>query len=250
MPVPLRLLDLCTGTMCIPLLFHHEFFARDAHAGTALDMVAVDISASALSLSRENLRDHRGSAESACGADSSRGRALCDATVLEADVLRVDADGPREGPPSVIAALQQLYRTSTIPSFQILTANPPYIPRKAFRSTTSRSVRRYEPELALVPRTVTAAGEDEDGDVFYPRLLDIAIQVNAKIVLLEVADMEQALRVATMVAVRSVWKTIEIWRDEPSAESGSGNEASCLEGAQVNVRGRGNGRSVFASNCD
>ena len=80
--------------------------------------------------------------------------------------------------------------------------------------------------------------------MFYPRLLSIAEQVNAQVVLFEVAHLEQAKRVAAMTLVRSIWDGVEIWRDEPAATSSS--DSMTISGGKVEVLGTGNGRSVFA----
>lgn len=67
--------------------------------------------------------------------------------------------------------------------------------------------------------------------------------MHAKVILFEVADMEQAIRVATMAIERGIWQTVEIWRDEPSA--GTEDDILITE-ARVLVRGSGHGRSIFA----
>ncbi|KAK4987911.1 hypothetical protein LTR66_007466 [Elasticomyces elasticus] len=94
-------------------------------------------------------------------------------------------------------------------------SNPPYISPLEFDNTTSRSVRNFEPKIALVPPSDAALSGIDQGDVFYPRLLAIAEEVGAKLVLLEVADLTQARRVATMAYKQRVWDGIEIWRDDP-----------------------------------
>lgn len=92
--------------------------------------------------------------------------------------------------------------------------------------------------------------EVEAGDIFYPRLLQVAEEVGARVVLVEVADMEQAIRVARMVVRKGgrIWKGCEVWRDWPAANGvGDGNgEVVEVEGEMVRVRGEGNGRAVLA----
>ncbi len=136
-----------------------------------------------------------------------------------------------------------------------MVSNPPYVSPTAFDRTTSRSVRNYEPKSALVPsvadRKVGGAGSCADpGDVFYPRILEIADQVAAQVVLVEVADMEQAVRVVKMVTEkgRGVWEGCEIWSDWPAAGGGKGGDEKMVEvrGETVRVRGEGNGRAVLA----
>lgn len=38
LPSALRVLDLCTGTACIPLLFHHEFYSRQSRTKLSPDV--------------------------------------------------------------------------------------------------------------------------------------------------------------------------------------------------------------------
>lgn len=132
-------------------------------------------------------------------------------------------------------------------SWEVVVSNPPYISPKSFNSTTSRSVRNYEPKLALVPpqseaATSNPAADNAVGDAFYPRLLHIAHKVNACVVLMEVADMKQATRVVRMVIESSCWSGCEIWRDWPSTGATS---ALHVLGKEINVRGDGNGRAVL-----
>jgi len=123
--------------------------------------------------------------------------------------------------------------------FDILVANPPYISTQQFYRETARSVRAFEPRLALVPGPIAIDSSDarkilpetsdhhrptplDEGDVFYPRIIEIAESVGAKLVLLEVGDNAQAERAANLLASRMiivdgisqpVWHAIEIWRD-------------------------------------
>lgn len=122
-------------------------------------------------------------------------------------------------------------------------SNPPYISSFGFNRDTSRSVRNWEPKLALVPPTM--AKEDLNGvhpaDVFYPRILEAS--KGAKVVVMEVADLEQAKRVARLAIGK--WKIVEIWRDWPTFDAEEGEELSILiEDQMVAVKGTGHGRSV------
>lgn len=163
---------------------------------------------------------------------------------IQADVLRNDQDIAPEAaennrhPPPLLEALHRLNSNDNPPRFDILISNPPYISPKSFNSTTSRSVRKFEPRLALVPDP-----PDETGDLFYPHLFRIASQVNAKMVLFEVADLHQAKRVAEM-AMKD-WPHVEIWRDDPAAKPDE-TDTIVVDGKSIAIRGRGHGRSVFA----
>lgn len=144
---------------------------------------------------------------------------------------------------------EQAWRRST---WDILISNPPYISPDAFNKTTTRSVRNFEPRTALVPHrnkspTNDTLADHEIGDMFYPRLLHLAHQVGARVLLMEVADTAQARRVARMVIRSGHWIGYEIWRDWP-AQGGHGGDKEVVEVAQrkVRVRGEGHGRAVFA----
>ena len=168
---------------------------------------------------------------------------------LRADVLGKELYG-REGD-TALPVMDALRHHSTqkgdLTKWDILISNPPYISPQAFQTTTMRSVRNYEPKLALVPDRMPDDPGVDSGDVFYPRLLDIAKQVDAKIVLFEVADMEQARRVAIMAVQRGLWDGIEIWKDWPTSEGDYEHELERDEElGDISIRGHGNGRSVFA----
>ncbi|KAJ8608996.1 hypothetical protein MRB53_039355 [Persea americana] len=149
----LRVLDLCTGSGCIPLLFQHEFINNCP--AVKLDCVGVDISTQALSLAEENRKLQL--AESLSRKDHASVAALQCVQFLQADIFNT------ENMKNVQAALKT----------DILISNPPYISRQQFRTITARSVRKYEPRLALVPEQ-NMASSTEDGDQFYPRLWQVA----------------------------------------------------------------------------
>lgn len=160
---------------------------------------------------------------------------------MRADVL-IDPFGDQTlRPPSLKAALNWHCKP---PFWDILISNPPYISLSTYWKTTTRSVRGFEPKLALVPPSQDQILDVEQGDAFYPRLLAIARDVEAKVVLLEVADLDQALRVARMARAIGVFQGIEIWRDQP-------DQANDLEESVTDVLhdfpiiGAGNGRSVL-----
>ena len=124
---------------------------------------------------------------------------------------------------------------------EVLISNPPYISPSSYRRETARSVRDFEPKLALVPPE-SQPGHDL-GDSFYPRLIELTDQLSVKMALFEVADMAQATRVVAM-ALDGLPPdySVEIWRDEPSQPI---IEEVSVAGKRVRVVGEGNGRSVF-----
>lgn len=235
----LRILDLCTGTGCIPLLFHHEFYAIEQQPST-LDVIGIDLSTTALSLARENLI-HQIAAQ-AHVEPSKRTKSLHRIGFLRADVLKDELSISDRDHPTVLEALK---RDDVSPVFDILISNPPYISLKEFRRTTARSVRDFEPKSALVPPESADATDDEIGDAFYPNLLRIADHVHSRVLLFEVADMDQARRVVHLISAVGTWDNVEIWRDEPGTPTRVQEEMS-IGGRKVRVRGAGEGRSVFA----
>lgn len=241
----LRILDLCTGSGCIPLLFHHEFYSIPENADTALDIVGIDVSADTLKLAREN---HAMQIEAQSDEDRgclTRSRSLAAMRFLQADVLHIEGIGEVRLQMD-LPTVRKISGSSSPKEYDILISNPPYISSKAFRTTTSRSVRLFEPKLALVPHHAPGAVASYDGDVFYPRLLDIAEQLGTKMVLFEVADIDQAQRVASLAVEQGIWNGVEIWRDDPGARTKQHDDTVKLDGAVIKVRGAGDGRSVFA----
>lgn len=230
-PKPLRVLDLCTGSGCIPLLFHHVF--RELHPDNQkLQILGVDLSSKAVHLAKHNrdrLRREYGFSD--------------DVEFAQADVL-VGEDPSVSRIPSLTKFLGDEVRGDARLQWDILISNPPYISPRHFNHTTARSVRNFEPRLALVPDEEHHVQGIDLGDVFYPRLLHIAELVKSKIVLFEVADMEQAQRVASMIEDQGSWEGVEIWRDDPSRSEQ--NDISRPYDQMAKVVGCGNGRSVFA----
>ena len=212
---PLRILDLCTGSGCITLLLHALL---SPHFPT-LRLLGIDASPQAVRLGFRNRHSNL----------KAKRLLPCSYPHIKFDD-KVLAYGPRD----------------------ILVANPPYISPKGFDRDTSLSVRKYEPKVALVPpkETVTAGrsesamtNDQEIGDAFYPRLLDIARRVLAKLIVMEVADMSQAQRVATLALARNPRAECEIWRDWPSRIPAK-HEMFEVDGKLVRVVGQGNGRAV------
>ncbi|CAK1361197.1 Release factor glutamine methyltransferase [Cercospora beticola] len=246
---PLRVLDLCTGSGCIPLLFHHEFYSHEQNNSKQLEMVGVDISSDALSLARENLIHQIARQGKQYSSGLPRTKSLQHIGFVQADILKDDQDMPPDdrydGPLPLAQALARLSDSSP-PTFDILTCNPPYISPRSFVTTTARSVRQYEPVQALVPapQNTKLMTDNDIGDLFYPKLLAIAEQIEAKVILFEVADLTQAQRVAAMAARQGTWARVEIWRDEPTAEVVS--ESVQIDRHNIAMRGAGHGRSVVA----
>jgi methylase of polypeptide subunit release factors len=240
-------LDLCTGTGCIPLLFHHELFNQSDFEPNIGHITGIDISQHALKLAEENKAQCVHNTQTHRSSTTNLGfRTLREMQFLKADIL-----AEHNKPLSVMSRLKEAQGASqSKPTYDILISNPPYISTSAFRRTTSASVRKYEPKLALVPpvpnSTIVQVAED-DGDLFYPNLFELATMLDTKVVLFEVADMDQAIRVAGLAGEH--WETVEIWRDDPGADGDEFEFADVGQGEgrrRVDVRGVGNGRSVVA----
>ncbi|KAF2858472.1 modification methylase HemK [Piedraia hortae CBS 480.64] len=228
----LHLLDLCTGSGCIPLLFHHEFYSIPRNSQSALCLTALDVSHDALELTRKNCQIQFSSLASAPNRQFLQHMHIAQANVLDQS--------------SVLKALEKIDRHAKV---DILTCNPPYIAPKDFESL-DRSVKNFEPKSALVPcheplhtaRPLLDSKVDVDGDTFYPILFKLASRLRVKTVCLEVGDTEQAMRVASFAA--KDWDSVKVIRDDPDHAQ---TTLLQLEGGKVLFVGRGHGRAVVAS---
>ncbi|KAI4223207.1 MAG: hypothetical protein L6R36_005608 [Xanthoria steineri] len=210
---PLRVLDLCTGTGCIPLLLfsllHRQF--------RALRICGVDISPTAVHLARRNLLHN--SREGLLPASASSHIDFVQGDVLSKEGLWKEAE------------------------YDVVVSNPPYVSPAHYARTTTRSVRNYEPKLALVPEC--SDGSDElVGDAFYPRVVSLAQNMKAKILVMEVGSVQQARRVVEMVGMSRAWEGIEIWKDGVSDILHCHATADQIGEHSVIVRGSGVGRAV------
>ena len=254
LPPELRVLDLCTGSGCIPLLFNHEFYSRlsdiNQPQDVELNVAGVDLSSPAIRLSQENQQIQLGHLKRNRSTQSRQYKTLEAMSFLQADVLQHDQE-TSSSCPSVAAALRHHWNFRAEVKCDILISNPPYISSTAYYRTTSPSVRNYEPKSALVPPAVTAGRKNSsDGDLFYHHILQHARQLDTQIVLVEVADLEQAKRVAALMIEQGIWDGVKIWRDDPNARCETQSALVPLqhhgESRSVPVLGSGNGRSVLA----
>ncbi|KAL1881919.1 hypothetical protein Daus18300_000973 [Diaporthe australafricana] len=245
-PPALRILDLCTGTGCIALLLYS--LLRHHTAPTGLHVLGVDISAQAVQLAHENLAHNTtkglisGPQPPRQSVDFIRGDVFSDSLLAALE--------SKEGGGAGGARRQQ-------PGWDVLVCNPPYVSDWAFARQSARSVRNYEPKIAQVPAEVYhrgSGGAHRPEDVFYARLLDIAVRLRPRVMLFEVGDLRQALRVAEMalghegLAGSGFKVSVEVWRDWPDAAPEEDEETSaevCGASREVHVKGSGHGRSVF-----
>ncbi|KAI1429643.1 S-adenosyl-L-methionine-dependent methyltransferase [Xylaria sp. FL1777] len=209
----LRILDLCSGTGCIGLSLYARTIATRAgrDKGGDLDLAhrvrvfGFDVEPRAVRLARRNLaRNFPGSRISDGAVVFRHADIFTDgwmACLDETKSLRYE-DGVKRDPGRRV---------------DILVSNPPYISQRGFNVDTGRSVRNYEPKLALVPsglppfsiNPIFAAGSSITStpcapeDIFYKRLLDISDALRPRIAVFEVGDMAQAIRVVEMAITRS-----------------------------------------------
>ena len=250
----IKILDLCTGTGCIPLLFHHVLSQQvdGKHTITPnMRSLGVDISPAAIKLANHNLNEYLKSWESKKIPVNQSSPRQTLPQLPQLDFIQSDIFSPDFYPQ---------ISTANYSTVDILVSNPPYISPTAFNHQTARSVRKFEPKLALVPQPqpqpqlpTSTAGPDSQrhhsvGDTFYPRLLEIGQDTNAKIIAFEVSDEPQALRVAKLAERQSIWQNIEIWRDAVDDGVEGSSVVECREG--IRIRGSGNGRVVICSRED
>ncbi|KAL4958815.1 S-adenosyl-L-methionine-dependent methyltransferase [Aspergillus stella-maris] len=207
---PLRILDLCTGTGCIPLLLHSllsPHFSR-------LSIVGVDISDIAVKLANENI--HRN-----VRLGNLSQRALEDVIFRRGNVFELSQNGS--------SALRDAFSftsektTATGPWCDVLVSNPPYVSSREYHDgTTSRSVRMFEPMLALVPPKDVPPYTLETShschqDLFYSHIAGLILDSRVKLAVLECANRLQANRVAALCRgvlgehTRICQVTVDVW---------------------------------------
>ena len=197
---PFTLVDLCSGSGCIPLLLKSFVSAElqkglDQKYGPANPLatfVGIEKSPIAAEVARQNLKRNNLHPEKLSdGYPPASYRFLTFRTIyfLNQDILRL--------PPA---------------SFQgrvdIITCNPPYIPLSS-RPTLSKTVSKYEPSEALFVNS-------PHGDEYYHLLHSIATRWGTNTLVMEVGDIGQAERVRTYF-ISHGW-TSSMWLD--SAEKG------------------------------
>jgi methylase of polypeptide subunit release factors len=238
-PVPaLKILDVCSGTGCISLLLHHQLSRHFQD----LKITGLDISPTAVALSNENLRRNlqKGILEkSAIGMVDHKIDKRLESAILspKAPQIQFIAHDIFDGLPKHIGPID------------IIISNPPYISKAKFNTETTRSVRNWEPKLALVPELpsllkYTQSPSVATEDIFYYHLLSIYQASSSKVLLMEVGDEEQAVRVVKL-ALRDMdiefQNRIEIWRDWSDSDEIGEIE---INGYKIPIKGAGKVRAV------
>ncbi|KAF9892209.1 hypothetical protein FE257_002615 [Aspergillus nanangensis] len=185
-PQPLRILDLCSGTGAIALLLH----ALLANKIKQMTILGIDISSTAVTLASKNLEHnlHHG---------FLLDRARTEVHFRQGNVLsNHDSNFPHVD--KVLHEFPGFCNQSGL-GCDVLISNPPYIaPNSFWDGTTGRSVRIYEPKLALVPSLETDANMEEhirQEDVFYHDIFQSAMRLGAKLIVFECGSYAQACRV-------------------------------------------------------
>ncbi|KAI1178533.1 S-adenosyl-L-methionine-dependent methyltransferase [Nemania sp. FL0916] len=256
-----RILDLCSGTGCIGLALNKH----GTTSGYNPRIVGVDIEPRAVRLARRNLarnfpvkgkndnKDDKNTKAHTHIHQNARQSAVAfkqadifaanwmERAGLYADIGNPFAERSRDQDQQQDQERQRQERID----IDILVSNPPYISQRGFAVDTARSVRHYEPKLALVPplpplpsisppptspshtsaspsntststsRTPTSAHTPDrpacaPEDIFYARLLSISSStLRPRVATFEVGDMQQAVRVVelalTLTSTQPLW---------------------------------------------
>ena len=134
---PITMLDLCTGSGCIPLLLCRLWPAGSVRA------FGVDVSTDAVQLAREN-------------ASVSDVHLPCDTSLPTTSA----SAAPHNTFLPLLADIRDpgfLHKAGLQPPFHVITSNPPYIPRREYENLP-KSVREYEDVRALL-------GDPDPGNV-------------------------------------------------------------------------------------
>lgn len=231
----IRILDLCSGTGCIALLLHsllkpppgtHPSYPTLSTNGLGIDVLGLDISDRAVSLAQLNLSNNIAKGLMHPDACTDIRFATCDIRDVDgvSGKLFIETVVQKDGTTQAHFRSKPADQEAIDMSWDIVIANPPYIAEREFigSGVVERSVRRYEPRLALIPPD----DEHEEAlpsqpDLFYRLLVSIASKLDAPLLIMEVGDSEQANRVLRRVSLKISPGTtqpllLESWLDNGS----------------------------------
>lgn len=229
----IRVLDLCTGTGCIPILLS---YLRRQTGGITI-AYGVDVSADAVALAQENAIDqsltpsggphfiassHDGDPEARTGAGEAGelgGQANDDRGIVNRNAA--NAAGGHTSTLDVIRAdilhedFVRLFISRMEPPFDVITSNPPYIPLDEYEGLPN-SVKEWEDRRALLGDLPTHRSGDGRGLTFYHRIAQIVstdgvLGANG-VVVLEVGH-TQAEEVREILKETGRVTMTEVWRD-------------------------------------
>lgn len=225
-------MDICTGTGCISLLLHAILVPHFQR----LSVLGIDLSSTAIRLANMNIEHN---IQRGLLSDRSR----TEVHFLQGDVF----NGGRR----MVPGIEEILKSHTFsPScggelepnehveWDVLVSNPPYIsPRSYQDGPTGRSVRHFEPKVALVPPTeamLDTPGACRQEDVFYYHLIALSFKLSVKLTVLECGDREQGSRVADICKIFADrlhqgydWN-ISIWPDVDAGYHGRFDEACAV----------------------
>ncbi|EPS97762.1 hypothetical protein FOMPIDRAFT_1052148 [Fomitopsis schrenkii] len=193
----ISLLDLCTGSGCIPILLCHLL-----PAGT-LRATGVDVSMAAVQLARDNT-------------------ALCGIAEPPVAPARQDIRNHRNTFLPLLGNIRDPAFAASCdlrPPYDVVTSNPPYITREDYDRLPS-SVRDWEDPRALIgdPSGEIPPSREAQGLTFYHTIADLLVNPVTKLlkedglVVLEVGE-GQAGAVADILERKARMKHIELWKD-------------------------------------
>lgn len=192
--LPISLLDLCTGSGCIPLLLCHTWKPGSVNA------YGVDISPDAIKLARDNAER--------CGIHVP--------TVANPRQSSFNTFKPVLGNIRDASFIRSL---GLQPPFNVITSNPPYITRQEFNDLPT-SVKDYEDHKALlgdpdVPESELSSSSDK-GLTFYRTIAGLIanqdILADDGIVALEIGS-TQADGVSRIMQHEAKLNRIDVWKD-------------------------------------
>lgn len=134
--------------------------------------------------------------------------------------------------------------------WDIIISNPPYISPSQFYTETKKSVRDFEPKMALVPNVpkLVFGWRGNVEDMFYRRLLELHDEAFSKVLLMEVGDAAQAIRVVEIIDKNKVIRSrnkVQFWRDFPDGDANDEQiKMANINGIMVQIKGSGRIRCV------